>query len=152
MSFVDNLRAAMDQAGVSQSELARRLGIRSQAVNQWFRPGGTAPRGRRLFEVAAALGIELSALLSEPTPPTSEKPMHADADRSRLLASYDAMGETAKQALLRIADELASPTRPTGTASPPFPPGGRVKENPVSGECGAKPDLRVVADAARVRS
>lgn len=57
----------MDRAGVSQSELARRLGIRSQAVNQWLKEGGTAPRGARLQQVAAALNVGLSELLTGPS-------------------------------------------------------------------------------------
>ncbi len=74
MTFAHNLRAAMDRAGVSQSELARRLGIRSQAVNQWLKAGGTAPRGARLLQVAAALNVGLVELLgkSEGTPLPAE--------------------------------------------------------------------------------
>jgi transcriptional regulator with XRE-family HTH domain len=55
----------MERANITQSELARRLGIKPQAVNQWLQPGGTAPRGGRLHEVATALGVPLSELLAE---------------------------------------------------------------------------------------
>jgi transcriptional regulator with XRE-family HTH domain len=104
MSFADNLRAAMRKAKVSQSELARRLGIRSQAVNQWLQPEGTAPRGARLREVAAAVGVELSELLAEPlTPPVA---LSRDQARAELLATYDTLDERDRNVLLRIAQSM----------------------------------------------
>lgn len=95
MSFADNLRAAMNRAGVNQSELGRRLGIKSQAVNQWLQPGGTAPRGTRLREVAAALDVSLSALLAEP-PPNSEEAV-ALGYGQRLAIARAKRGESAAQ-------------------------------------------------------
>lgn len=62
-SFVTRLRAAMAARSVDQSELARRLGITSQAVNQWL-AGETAPKGKRLARVADELGVSLDWLLA----------------------------------------------------------------------------------------
>lgn len=129
MPFTDNLEAAMRRAGVSQSELARRLGIRSQAVNQWFKSGGTAPRGKRLIRVAEALGVDLAELLNG-------APSHADQARVDLLAAYDAMDDEQRGALLTMAKAAARrddpsapiPIRPKGGAGPP--------ENPMVGEPG----------------
>ena len=105
MSFAENLRAAMDRAGVSQSELGRRLGIRSQAVNQWLKPGGTAPRGARLHQVAAALGVGLSELLAEaPKPPKG--PPTSPGEQTRLLAAYEAMGDAQRKVLLQVAEMM----------------------------------------------
>jgi transcriptional regulator with XRE-family HTH domain len=53
----------MKAADVNQSELARRLGIKSQAVNQWLQPNGTIPKARRLTQIAAALGVPLPVLM-----------------------------------------------------------------------------------------
>lgn len=62
-SFVMRLHAAMAARSVDQSELARRLGITSQAVNQWL-AGETAPKGKRVARVAEELGVSLDWLLA----------------------------------------------------------------------------------------
>ena len=59
MSIAERITAARERAGLTQTELARRLGIRPQSVQQWEN-GLSAPRARRLSEVAAALGVEES--------------------------------------------------------------------------------------------
>ena len=113
MSFAENLRAAMDRAGVSQSELGRRLGIRSQAVNQWLRPGGTAPRGARLHQVAAALGVGLSELLAEAVkPPRGPPTPPGDQERIELLTAYDAMSDEQRRALLTVAKGMVPQCAP----------------------------------------
>jgi len=62
MSYKDNIERIMRAKGVSQVELGNRLGISSQAVNQWFNtPGG--PKSSRFPEIAKALGVALSELL-----------------------------------------------------------------------------------------
>lgn len=105
----------MQRAGVSQSELARRLGIRSQAVNQWLAPGGTAPRGARLHKVAAALGVALSDLLIESIDAS------ADQARTDLLAAYDAMNEEQRNALLIVAKVMVPVEKPDGAGTDPAP-------------------------------
>lgn len=44
-TFVDALRALLAETGVSQRELARRLGISPQAINAWLTAGITPTRG-----------------------------------------------------------------------------------------------------------
>ena len=99
MSFADNLRAAMERKGISQSELARLLGIKSQAVNQWLKPAGTMPRGTRLHDIAKALGVELQELLGISVAPVN--------NRAKLLAAFDTMDEECREALLNTAELLA---------------------------------------------
>jgi transcriptional regulator with XRE-family HTH domain len=149
MSFADNLRAAMERANVSQSELARRLGIRSQAVNQWFKPQGTAPRGRRLAEVAAAVGVELSDLLGDANAAKQGAATPEEQAKRDLLAAFDAMDQRGRETLLRIAQTLQNNDPPTPkverTPTPPLRTGGRVKEKPAAADDCVKPALRVVA-------
>jgi transcriptional regulator with XRE-family HTH domain len=123
MSFADNLRAVMERKGVSQSELARLLGIKSQAVNQWLKPAGTTPRGTRLHDIAKALDVELQELLAISSASANK--------RARLLVAFDIMDEERREALLTTAELLArlphmeeqraAATRPKGTrTSAPF--------------------------------
>lgn len=50
-------------AGISQSELARALQVKPQAVQKWEAGGG--PRHARLTEIAQALGVTVSYLVAD---------------------------------------------------------------------------------------
>ncbi len=63
------IKALMDARGFDQSQVARRLGIEPQSVQQWIR-GQTAPRGYRIQALAALLDVEPSLLLG----PAGEEP------------------------------------------------------------------------------
>ncbi|WP_207233582.1 LexA family transcriptional regulator [Salinicola tamaricis] len=57
MNFANRLRHAREASGLSQSELARRLGVRQQSVQLWESTGerATTPRAKRIKELAAIL-------------------------------------------------------------------------------------------------
>lgn len=113
MSFADKLRAAMEAQGINQSELSRRLGISSQAVNQWLREGGTAPRGSRLQEIAGVLGVTVSELLGE-----QELPAPAEnLQRAELISAFASADEHGRELLLRLARSLKSEA-PSGPKRP----------------------------------
>ncbi len=65
MSFAANLQRISAQKQITQSDLARELDVTSQAVNQWY-TGATTPRGRRLSQIAKALGVSEGELLGAP--------------------------------------------------------------------------------------
>jgi transcriptional regulator with XRE-family HTH domain len=111
MPFGEKLRAAMERQGVSQSELARRLEIRSQAVNQWL-SGDTTPSGKRLQEIAGALGIRLAELLSETAPAVRNK----NLQRAELLSAFDETDDQGREMLLRLARSVRRDAPPNGPA------------------------------------
>lgn len=49
---------AREAADISKSELARKLGVTPQSVYDWEQ-GNTAPRGKRLNDLADALGVSV---------------------------------------------------------------------------------------------
>ena len=59
------IRTARDRAGLSQAQLADKLGITSQAVSQWER-GETVPDSRNLLALMRELDIPKAELISEP--------------------------------------------------------------------------------------
>jgi phage repressor protein C with HTH and peptisase S24 domain len=61
MSIHDRIRRKREEAGLSQAELGRRVGVSTQAVQQWESTSGvpTAPRRGTRKKVAAALGVSL---------------------------------------------------------------------------------------------
>lgn len=52
--FLARLREAMKQAGITQSELARRLGVREATVSDWFRLGAV-PSGATFLRLPEVL-------------------------------------------------------------------------------------------------
>ncbi|EAA3463136.1 TPA: helix-turn-helix domain-containing protein [Salmonella enterica] len=58
MKFEERLQQAIDEAGISQSELGRRVGVNSQSVSGWCN-SGILPRKDKLEMLPAALGKPL---------------------------------------------------------------------------------------------
>lgn len=62
--------AALEATGVSQSELARRLGAAFTTVNRWVNGHATISRARWM-EVTQALGLPLEWKPGDPVPPSA---------------------------------------------------------------------------------
>jgi transcriptional regulator with XRE-family HTH domain len=62
MPLGDRIRQACEQAGISQAELARRIGISKNAMNA-IEAGDTDPRASRIVAIAQELGVSTDALL-----------------------------------------------------------------------------------------
>ncbi len=71
--------------GLNPSTLARALGIKPQAVQQW-EAGATNPRGVRLKTIAKALGVSIGAIVDESVA-VEDIPLHDAAD-TRATYSY----------------------------------------------------------------
>lgn len=56
------LRAALDASGLSQSEVARRIGVSSQTINQWL-SGKKAPSRANLMKFVEHTGAKIDELL-----------------------------------------------------------------------------------------
>lgn len=61
MSLAENIVKAREDAGISQSELARRINVTPQSVQLW-EVGKTAPKRKRMQQIAAALGVSVNQL------------------------------------------------------------------------------------------
>ena len=53
----ERIRRARETAGLSQTELAQRLGVADKQISRW--ENGVQPRPGTLERVAAALGVEV---------------------------------------------------------------------------------------------
>jgi len=69
MDFSDRLQKALYNSKLSQSELARRLNVKPQSVQQWL-SGKNFPRHLRISEIALTLGVAES-WLAMGIPPTT---------------------------------------------------------------------------------
>ena len=72
--FGDRLARLREEAGLSQVQLASKLGVSQQAVAQWERKI-SAVRSDTLAKLAAALGVSSDALLGTKTKRPSAAPM-----------------------------------------------------------------------------
>lgn len=54
-----------ERNGLTQTELAQRMGVTSQHINQFERGGGADPKLSTLNSLALALGCTISELLGE---------------------------------------------------------------------------------------
>jgi len=63
-----SIRQIRETAGVTQAELARRLGVPQSLVNRWESPAGR-PKVATLQRIADALGLNLTVIFSA-RPPT----------------------------------------------------------------------------------
>jgi len=113
MALSDRIAEARAAAGLTQSELARRLGIRPQSVQSW-ESGVSAPRARRLSEVAAVLGVPESYFFEE-TATDSEKAgepagvvtaAHAVADRMVSLSESGRLDQRSVAVIGELLDLL----------------------------------------------
>ena len=57
-----NIRVARTEAGLTQTELAERLGIHQESVSRWER-GTVTPSVSQVFRIAEALGIDAAWLM-----------------------------------------------------------------------------------------
>lgn len=118
------LTADRQRLGLSQQELAKRMGVSQQSVSKW-EDGSSAPRGKRLKQLVSVLGKKsqtaekVQNLLGEPahyvTPatPQSETMPNSTAEQIKAEAAH-ALAQAAKQialaaqALAESAEKLAA--------------------------------------------
>jgi len=75
--FLRHICIAMEEQGVSQSELARRLGVSRQHVSAFMADPGN-PTLQTIAQMAHALGLRVSVTLEPaPAPVTVEEPVAA---------------------------------------------------------------------------
>lgn len=101
MSLADRIRQAREAAGLNQSDLARRLGVKPQSVNQWER-GKTRPGMRRLEKIASVLGVSAAELVGEDSAAASGQ----RSDEVALIHAYRRLPADRKSTALRVLRAL----------------------------------------------
>ncbi|WP_299483000.1 helix-turn-helix domain-containing protein [Cypionkella sp.] len=118
-TFGDRLEAARESCGLSQTELAQRLGVRDTTIKSW-EADEWEPRGNRLQMLAGMLNVSLMWLLSGRgegvAAPDTDAPLamparSALADIARLRRQMQTLGAELMQAEQKLAVELRGMTR-----------------------------------------
>ncbi len=89
-TFGDRLGAAREGAGLSQTDLARRAGVRLSSIRSWENDQ-SEPRANTLQRVAGILGVSLMWLLAGEGEDTADAPVGAAEDMRELLLELRAL-------------------------------------------------------------
>ena len=81
MTLGDRIRHARERVGLSQIELARRIGLSKNAMNS-IEAGDADPRASRIVAIAQVLGVSTDALLLD-KPATANREHQAPTQRPR---------------------------------------------------------------------
>ncbi|MGY6536254.1 MAG: helix-turn-helix domain-containing protein [Pararhodobacter sp.] len=105
----DRLAAAREAAGLSQTQLASRLGVRARTLRSW-ESDLAEPRANRLQMLAAMLGVSLRWLLSGEgegvSPPSTEDDSMTDTARDEALSRTLAEMRILRGELLAMSERM----------------------------------------------
>jgi transcriptional regulator with XRE-family HTH domain len=111
VSVGDHIRYARRQLGLSQQDLATRVGVTRSTINQW-ESGAAEPSSKKLGLVAHVVGLRLEELLADLPEPTvrakkgPEQTVDAPAFE-RLAQLWPRLSDRDRRVLLRIVEALA---------------------------------------------
>ena len=105
MSFASRLRQAREQSGLTQQDLAEKLGITKSAIGN-YENGVSSPKWDVLLKIFDVLKVEPNFLYQDSfsleTPETSS----LTPQQSALLSSFDLLNEEGQQKALDYVDDL----------------------------------------------
>lgn len=120
MSIGARIEERLGAIGISQSELARRVGVRQSTMNSLIR--GDNRTSRRILQIARELGTTPAYLTGETDDPQSDSPSPAmlGADERELFDHFNCLGAPDRKALLQIVRTMVgSVARDGGATSQP---------------------------------
>ena len=89
MTFAEKLKSIRKQAGMSQEQLAEKLGVSRQAVTKWETDAGI-PDIENMMAISALFDISIDELLSNEKGAKSRQTIFMRASRSMTLMSRNA--------------------------------------------------------------
>jgi Predicted transcriptional regulators len=104
MSINARVRQARKAAGISQSRLAKFLGVTRSACSQWESTQGTAPRRERLEQLASLLGVSYEWLA---TGKKSKEERGVFVVKEGAVPSYRTAMTTDQEELLKLYNVLS---------------------------------------------
>lgn len=155
MNIAKIIRDGREKLNLNQSQLAERVGVTPQAVQQW-ESGATQPRGKRLNKIAEVLKLPPALMhfgvpMRQPeqvaeTTPALNKPDKANSDKSPKgaadmpVSGREALIKQVVDAMRRMSDEDAS-RLVTISQALAAKPEEKAKEAPIDLKPLPKPDL-----------
>jgi transcriptional regulator with XRE-family HTH domain len=111
VSVGDHIRIARRQLGLSQQDLATRVGVTRSTIVQW-ESGATEPSSKKLGLIAHVVGLRLEELLTDPPEPTTRQKIEpeqtVDASAFEQLAQlWLKLSDRDRRVVLRVVEVLA---------------------------------------------
>ena len=105
----DRLRRRLDERSISQSELARQVGISQASINKLV--GGKSYSSRHLHKIARELGTTPAYLTGETDDPDANAPPEPElnTDEAQLVSIYRQLAKADREALKLVAERMLSP-------------------------------------------
>lgn len=109
-TLADRVRSARRRASISQTELARRIGVSASAVAQWEHPSGTQPSLQSLIRIVEITGVSTDWLVMG----KAARSVTADASDQEVSAllletyAHSAQEETLLKVFREIPDQRRS--------------------------------------------
>ncbi|HET9034087.1 MAG TPA: helix-turn-helix transcriptional regulator [Dokdonella sp.] len=121
-TLADRIRSARRKASISQSELARRIGVSASAVAQWEHPSGTQPTLQSLVRIFEITGVSIDWLVTgkasssgnvslgnDDVPAVSLEFFAHCLQEENLLRVFREIPTKCRSLLLDVAEELSLP-------------------------------------------
>lgn len=105
MSFASRLRQAREQAGLTQLELAEKLGVTKSAIGN-YENGVSSPKWDVLVQIFDVLHVEPNFLYQDSFSPPVSDSVHLTPAQSALLSSFDQLNEEGQQKAVDYVDDL----------------------------------------------
>lgn len=116
-AFSSRLRQAREQAGLTQLELAEKLGITKSAVGN-YENGVSSPKWDVLVQIFDVLHVEPNFLYQDSLAVDITEAVHLTPAQSALLASFDQLNEDGQQKAQDYIDDLVYSGRYKKRAAP----------------------------------
>lgn len=105
MSFASRLRQAREQTGLTQLELAEKLGITKSAVGN-YENGVSCPKWDVLVQIFDVLHVESNFLYQDSFSPPVSDSVHLTPAQSALLTSFDQLNEEGQSKVIGYVEDL----------------------------------------------
>lgn len=118
MSFASRLRQAREQAGLTQQDLAKKLGVTKSAVGN-YENGVSSPKWDVLIKIFDVLQVTPNFLYQDDFSTDTSESCALTPQQSTLLAAFDQLNEEGQQKAVEYVEDLVLT--------------GRYKKHPASG-------------------
>lgn len=105
MSFAGRLRQAREQSGLTQQDLAEKLGVTKSAIGN-YENGVSSPKWDVLLKIFDVLQVEPNFLYQDSFSFDSADPVVLTPQQSALLSSFDQLNEEGQQKAVDYVDDL----------------------------------------------
>lgn len=105
MSFASRLRQAREQSGLTQQDLAEKLGVTKSAVGN-YENGVSSPKWDVLLRIFDILHVEPNFLYQDSFSPGPANPVQLAPKQSALLKSFDQLNEEGQTKAVEYVEDL----------------------------------------------